>query len=143
MAADPPKTPSSRMPGTAPQTTPAMVAADKLVPVISTAGAEPKFGVQNAGAADSKAGAELMIGCVPVNAQATGNCKLKVSNDAMADPGNNKVAVPVLKKGETKWYTLAEVPGAAPAKDWLKGGYNFTLSVAGNKTNSPHTWNKP
>ena len=123
-----------------------------LRPVISTAGPVPLFGVMNGGPV--AAGASVMsIGCVPVNFAATGHCKLNMSNDPMVDPGANKINVPALAKGETKWFGLQNVPGAAPAQSWFAGAYKFWLSVdstqqvaekdENNNSSQIHIWNKP
>jgi len=150
LAADKPNLPSSKMPATNPGTAAGQVSvASPLKPVISTAGAEPKFGVMNTGNAPSAAGASLNITCVPA-VQNGPVCKLNNSNDPMAQSGVATVNVPALAKGETKWFGLAgcaapctAVPSSSPANSWQKAGYNFTLVVAGNHTNGIHTWNKP
>jgi hypothetical protein len=148
-AADKPATPSSKAPGAMPGTAAAALVQSPLKPVISTAGAEPKFGVMNTGNTPSAAGAVLNITCVPAM-QGGPVCKLNQSNDPMVQSGVATVNVPVLAKGETRWYGLTgcaapctAVPSSAPAKDWQKAGYTFTLVVAGNHTNGTHTWNKP
>lgn len=153
LAADKPNLPSSQMPGTNLGTAGQGLIKSPLKPVISTAGAEPYFGVLNTGSAPSAAGAVLNITCVPA-AQNGPVCMLNNSNDPMAQSGVATVNVPVLAKNETKWFGLAgcapvankpctPVPGSTAAKNWEKAGYNFMLVVAKNSTNGIHTWNRP
>lgn len=122
-----------------------------LIPVISTAGAAPKFGVQNIGKVASTPSV-LSVQCqkqTPV----LGSCPMNNSNDPMVESSNATLNVPAVNVGETKWFGLSDFPGASPAGSWGQGGYSFKVSVDvknqvnesnenNNTTQGSHIWNK-
>ena len=121
-----------------------------LVPVISTAGAAPMFGVSNIGKAASTQSV-LYIHCQKQNP--AGPCPMNNSNDPMVESSNAMVTVPAVKVGETKWFNLSDIPGATPANGWAQGAYVFSMTVdstnqvkesneSNNSTQGPHVWNK-
>ena len=121
-----------------------------LVPVISTAGPAPKFGVSNIGKAVSTASV-LYVHCQKQSPP--GPCPMNNSNDPMVESSNATLNVPPVNVGETKWFNITDFPGATPPNAWGQGAYAFTMNVDhtnqvkesnenNNNTQAPHIWNK-
>ncbi|HEV8586591.1 MAG TPA: hypothetical protein VGT02_16610 [Methylomirabilota bacterium] len=155
--ADPKTLPPASKTPSAGTTTPAVLAKKPdLQPVISTAGAEPKFGVMNTGQANAAGEFWITVNCLPTNFAAQGHCKLNASNDPMVDPNTNKFKVTggVLQGGvpQAKWFGLGNVPGATGPGGWASGGWKFKITVDsqsqiaesnnGNNSSQWHTWTK-
>lgn len=122
-----------------------------LIPVISTAGAAPQFGVKNIGKVASTPSV-LYVHCQK-QTPALGPCPMNNSNDPMVESSNATLNVPAVNVGETKWFGLGDFPSASPAGSWGQGGYSFSVSVdvknqvqesneSNNTTQGSHIWNK-
>lgn len=148
--------PSATKPGVTSQTPAVAAKRPDLVPLSSTAGQEPLFGVMNTGQANATGEFWITVNCLPTKPQTQGNCKLNTSNDPMADPNTNKVKVlgGVTKGGvpTAKWFKLSNIQGAAGPGSWLKGDWKFKVTVdspnqvpesnEGNNSSQWHTWTK-